>query len=40
MASDDPEDLGLGLKPGDPQYRAYVGPPENYDLIAAMSSIS
>jgi SAM-dependent methyltransferase len=31
------EDLGLGLKPGDPQYRAYVGPPEDYDLIAAMA---
>jgi SAM-dependent methyltransferase len=37
MASSDPEDLGLGLKPGDPQYRAYVGPPEDYDLIAAMT---
>lgn len=37
MDSDDPEDLGLGLKPGDPQYRAYVGPPEDYDLIAAMT---
>ena len=37
MASDDREDLGLGLKPGDPQYRAYVGPPEDYDLIAAMA---
>src|SRR5438445_4361721 len=31
------ENLGLGLKPGDPHYRAYVGPPEDYDLIAAMS---
>ena len=37
MASHDREDLGLGLKPGDPQYRAYVGPPEDYDLIAAMT---
>jgi SAM-dependent methyltransferase len=37
MAPDDREDLGLGLKPGDPQYRAYVGPPEDYDLIAAMT---
>jgi SAM-dependent methyltransferase len=37
MASPDLEDLGLGLKPGDPQYRAYVGPPEDYDLIAAMT---
>ena len=37
MASDHQEDLGLGLKPGDPQYRAYVGPPEDYDLIAAMA---
>jgi SAM-dependent methyltransferase len=37
MASSDREDLGLGLKPGDAQYRAYVGPPEDYDLIAAMT---
>ena len=37
MGSPDQEDLGLGLKPGDPQYRAYVGPPEDYDLIAAMA---
>jgi len=29
--------LGLGLPAGDPHYRAYVGPPEDYDLIAAMS---
>ena len=36
-ASSHQEDLGLGLKPGDPQYRAYVGPPEDYDLIAAMT---
>jgi len=35
--SDDREDLGVGLKPGDPHYRAYVGPPEDYDLIAAMT---
>ena len=35
--SDDSEDLGFGLKPGDLQYRAYVGPPEDYDLIAAMT---
>ena len=37
MASYEGEDLGLGLKPGDPHYRAYVGPPEDYDLIAAMT---
>ena len=37
MGPSDHEDLGLGLKPGDPQYRAYVGPPEDYDLIAAMT---
>jgi SAM-dependent methyltransferase len=37
MPSNDQEDLGLGLKPGDPQYRAYVGPPEDYDLVAAMA---
>ncbi len=29
--------LGLGLKPGDRHYRAYVGPPEDYDRIAAMT---
>jgi cyclopropane fatty-acyl-phospholipid synthase-like methyltransferase len=28
--------LGLDLKPGDKHYRAYVGPPKNYDLISAM----
>ena len=33
----DDNDLGLGLKPGDRHYRAYVGPPEDYDLIAAMT---
>jgi SAM-dependent methyltransferase len=37
MSSDDQEDLGIGLKPGAPHYRAYVGPPEDYDLIAAMT---
>jgi SAM-dependent methyltransferase len=31
------ESLGIGLKPGDPHYRAYVGPPQDYDLIAAMA---
>jgi SAM-dependent methyltransferase len=31
------EDLGLGLLPGADHYRAFVGPPEDYDLIAAMS---
>ena len=35
--SNDLETLGLGLKPGDPHYRAYVGPPEDYDLVAAMT---
>jgi SAM-dependent methyltransferase len=34
---DDQESLGVGLKPGDAHYRAYVGPPEDYDLIAAMA---
>lgn len=29
--------LGLGLKPGDAHYRAYVGPPQDYDLVSAMS---
>lgn len=27
----------LGLAPGDAHYRAYVGPPEDYDLVAAMT---
>lgn len=30
------KDLGIGLKPGDKHYRAYVGPPEDYDFISAM----
>lgn len=29
--------LGIGLAPGDHHYRAYVGPPQDYDLIAAMT---
>jgi hypothetical protein len=28
--------LGLGLPPGAHHHRAYVGPPEDYDLISAM----
>ena len=28
--------LGLDLRPGDSHYRAYVGPPADYDLISAM----
>src|SRR5690242_4385517 len=35
--SENQESLGVGLKPGDLHYRAYVGPPEDYDLIAAMT---
>ena len=31
------ESLGLNLAPGDQHYRAYVGPPADYDLIAAMT---
>jgi SAM-dependent methyltransferase len=31
------ESLGTGLKPGDAHYRAHVGLPEDYDLIAAMT---
>jgi cyclopropane fatty-acyl-phospholipid synthase-like methyltransferase len=30
------EGLGLDLKPGDEHYRAYVGPPADYDLVSAM----
>lgn len=28
--------LALGLNPGDDHYRAYVGPPKDYDLVSAM----
>jgi cyclopropane fatty-acyl-phospholipid synthase-like methyltransferase len=28
--------LGVGLEPGASDYRAYVGPPQDYDLVAAM----
>lgn len=30
------EDLGLGAPPGSNHYRAYVGPPSDYDLVTAM----
>jgi hypothetical protein len=30
------EGMGAGLQAGDPHYRAFVGPPERYDLVAAM----
>jgi SAM-dependent methyltransferase len=36
-SNDKSDDLGMGLKPGDPHYRAYVGPPDRYDLVAAMT---
>ena len=28
---------GIGLTPGDKHYRAYIGPPQDYDLVAAMA---
>lgn len=31
-----PDDLGKGLAPGAAHYRAWVGPPEKYDLVSAM----
>lgn len=31
------ESLGLGLPPGGNHYRAFVGPPEDYDLVSAMT---
>jgi len=31
------ESLGLDVPSGQEHYRAYVGPPEDYDLVAAMS---
>ena len=30
------DNLGVGLSPGSKHYRAYVGPPEDYDIVAAM----
>lgn len=30
-------DYGIGLPPGAKQYRAYVGPPQDFDLVAAMT---
>jgi SAM-dependent methyltransferase len=30
------EAFGTGLRPGDAHYRAYVGPPEDYDLIGGL----
>jgi cyclopropane fatty-acyl-phospholipid synthase-like methyltransferase len=35
-ATPPPEDLGLGHSPGASHYRAYVGPPADFDLVAAM----
>jgi SAM-dependent methyltransferase len=32
----DDDRFGLGLRPGDPHPRAYVGPPQDYDLIAGI----
>ncbi|MEL6741142.1 MAG: class I SAM-dependent methyltransferase [Planctomycetota bacterium] len=32
------EDLGRGLKPGSEHYRAFVGPPEDYDLLAGIQA--
>ena len=29
--------LGLSLSPGDAHYRAYVGPPQDYDLVSGMT---
>lgn len=31
------DDLGLDLPPGGAHYRAYVGPPADYDLVSAMA---
>lgn len=36
-SKNEPEDLALDLNPGDKHYRAFVGPPQDYDLISAMS---
>lgn len=34
---DEKQLYGLGLKSGDSHYRAYVGPPKDYDLISALT---
>ena len=34
--SEEEEAFGVGLRPGSEHYRAYVGPPEHYDLIAGL----
>ncbi len=34
---DETSSYGLGLRPGDSHYRAYVGPPKDYDFIAALT---
>jgi len=36
VSDDHPQRPGVGLKPGDDHYRAWVGPPENYDLLSAL----
>ena len=36
-ATGDPERYGLGLRSGAAHYRAYVGPPADYDLIAGQT---
>lgn len=37
MTQQTPEDLGLGLAPGSEHYRAFIGPAQDYDLVAAMT---
>jgi cyclopropane fatty-acyl-phospholipid synthase-like methyltransferase len=37
LPSPQEESLGLEVRPGEAHYRAFVGPPEDYDLVAAMS---
>lgn len=34
--NDEKQRYGKGLRPGDLHYRAYVGPPEDYDLLSAI----
>lgn len=37
MAEPRTKGLALHLKPGEEHYRAYVGPPKDYDLVSAMA---
>ncbi len=37
-ANDENQRYGKGLRPGSPHYRAYVGPPDDYDLLSSIQA--